>query len=277
MREERVIALAGMFQAIALVRAIALRGGADTVAMQPSIASVFKIDAESPADVFGGIGNLRLGFETLIAQLDDKNRDLAMTRIAISVLRLQRKVTARPRMLASLREGIDRVAAQTPGMQPTDAVVIGRLAKLYADTISQLQPRVLVEGNPQFLSQDNQAAQIRALLFGAIRAAVLWHQLGGTQWRLLFRRRQYAMMARGQRHASAKNDSAGAKRMFFRRARDCAIISGYLPRHNSTARSSTCPIPSPRAIRWKSTARSTRSRASPSSARNSTSRACRIR
>ena len=197
MREERVIALAGMFQAIALVRAIALRGGADSNAAQPSLASVFKIDADSPADVFGGIGNLRLGFETLITQLDDKTRDLAMTRIAISVLRLQRKLTARPRLLGSLREGIDGIAAQTSGLQTSDAVVVGRLARLYADTISQLQPRILVEGNPQFLRQETQAAQIRALLLAAIRAAVLWHQLGGTQWRLLFRRRQYAMMARG--------------------------------------------------------------------------------
>jgi high frequency lysogenization protein len=197
MREERVIALAGMFQAIALVRAIALRGGADSNTAQPSLASVFKIDADSPADVFGGIGNLRLGFETLITQLDDKSRDLAMTRIAISVLRLQRKLTARPRLLGSLREGIDAIAAQTSGLQAGDAVVVARLAKLYADTISQLQPRILVEGNPQFLRQETQAAQIRALLLAAIRAAVLWHQLGGTQWRLLFRRRQYAMMARG--------------------------------------------------------------------------------
>jgi len=197
MREERVIALAGMFQAIALVRAIALRGGADAFAMQPSLASIFKIDASSPADVFGGIGNLRLGFETLITQLDDRSRDLAMTRIAISVLRLQRKLTGRARLLGSLREGIDAIAAQTRGSQPGDAVVVGRLAKLYTDTISQLQPRVLVEGNPQFLRQEAQAAQIRALLLAAIRAAVLWNQLGGTQWRLLFRRRQYAMMARG--------------------------------------------------------------------------------
>jgi high frequency lysogenization protein len=197
MREERVIALAGMLQAIALARAIALRGGADGFAMQPSLASIFKIDASSPADVFGGIGNLRLGFETLITQLDDRSRDLAMTRIAISVLRLQRKLTGRARLLGNLREGIDAIAAQTSGMQANDAVVVGRLAKLYADTISQLQPRVLVEGNPQFLRQEAQAAQIRALLLAAIRAAVLWNQLGGTQWRLLFRRRQYAMMARG--------------------------------------------------------------------------------
>ncbi|HEY8011965.1 MAG TPA: high frequency lysogenization protein HflD [Rudaea sp.] len=197
MREERVIALAGMFQAIALVRATATRGSGDSVAMQPSLASVFKIDATSPADVFGGIGNLRLGLETLIAQLDDVKRDLAITRIAISVLRVRAKLARRPQTLGALRAGIESIAQQTAGTEPANPIVMARLAQLYADTISKLQPRIVVEGEPQFLRQDTQVAQIRALLLAAIRAAVLWRQVGGSQWRLLFRRHQYAMLARG--------------------------------------------------------------------------------
>ena len=197
MREERVIALAGMFQAIALVRATATRGSGDSVAMQPSLASVFKIDATSQADVFGGIGQLRLGLETLIAQLDDDKRDLAITRIAITVLRVRAKLARRPLTLGALRAGIESIAQQTAGTEPANPVVIARLAQLYADTISKLQPRIVVEGEPQFLRQDTQVAQIRALLLAAIRAAVLWRQVGGSQWRLLFRRHQYAMLARG--------------------------------------------------------------------------------
>ncbi len=197
MREERVIALAGMFQAIALVRATATRGSGDSVAMKPSLASVFKIDATSPADVFGGIGHLRLGLETLIAQLDDEKRDLAITRIAIAVLRVRAKLARTPQTLGALRAGIESIAQQTAGTEPANPIVIARLAQLYADTISKLQPRIVVEGEPQFLRQDTQVAQIRALLLAAIRAAVLWRQVGGSQWRLLFRRHQYAMLARG--------------------------------------------------------------------------------
>ena len=100
-------------------------------------------------------------------------------------------------MLGDLRSAIETLAGQTTGLGVTEALVVARLAKIYADTISTLQPRILVEGNPQFLRQETQAAQIRALLLAAIRAAVLWQQLGGSQWRLLFRRRQYSMMARG--------------------------------------------------------------------------------
>ena len=72
-----------------------------------------------------------------------------------------------------------------------------RLAQLYAETLSRLHPRVMVEGNQAFLQQAARQNDIRALLLAAVRAAVLWRQLGGTQWRLLFRRKQYSMLARG--------------------------------------------------------------------------------
>jgi high frequency lysogenization protein len=197
MREERVIALAGLFQAVALVRAIATKGAADLAAMRPSIASIFKIDADSPADVFGGVGMLRPGLETLIAQLDDERLDLALTRLGISVMRVQSRLALRSGVLRKLRTGIERIAGQTQGMDAADPIVCQRFAQLYVETISTLQPRIVVEGNPQFLQQDTQVAQIRTLLLAAIRAAVLWRQLGGSQWRLLFRRRQYSMLARG--------------------------------------------------------------------------------
>jgi high frequency lysogenization protein len=197
MREERVIALAGLFQAVALVRALATRGGVDAFVLQPSLASIFKIDADSTAEVFGGLGNLRLGLETLIAQLDDDRRDLSISRIAIAVMRVEGKLSRRTAMLGALRSGIETIARQVDGLEASNTLVATRLAALYVDTISTLQPRIVVEGNPQFLRQDTQVAQIRALLLAAIRAAVLWRQLGGSQWRLIFRRRQYSMMARG--------------------------------------------------------------------------------
>ena len=197
MREGRVIALAGMFQALALVRALATRGSCDATAARQSIASVFRIDADTPADVFGGIGNLRRGLETLVAQLGEGGkRDFALTRMTVQVLRLERALARRPDTLGALRSGIDAMGALA-SVEPGQADPSARLADLYAQTLSRLHPRVLVEGNPTYLQQSTQVNQIRALLLAAVRAAVLWRQLGGSQLRLLFRRRQYAMLARG--------------------------------------------------------------------------------
>ena len=197
MRESRVIALAGVLQACRLVNDLATRGNADTACMQASLGSVFRIDADSAADVFGGVAEVRLGLETLLAQFEGDQRDLALTRLVLGVLRLERRLARRPRVLRELRGGIDSIQRQVDQFGIAHATVPGRLAELYVETLSRLRPRVIVHGDPTHLSNTQLIEQIRALLLAAVRAAVLWRQVGGSQLRLLLRRRQYAMLARG--------------------------------------------------------------------------------
>jgi high frequency lysogenization protein len=197
MRESRVIALAGVLQACQLVRSIATSGRADSVVVEASLASVFRIDADSAVDVFGGLGGLRLGLETLLDQFDNGKRDLALTRLVLGVLRLERRLASNSQMLAALRKGIDEIQRQADHLGVAHATVQSRLAELYVQTLSQLRPRVVVHGNPLHLANPQRVEQIRALLLAAVRAAVLWRQVGGSQLRLLLRRREYAMLARG--------------------------------------------------------------------------------
>lgn len=193
MREDRVIALAGLIQALTLVRSIALRGSCDAQAMRDSLGSVLRIDADAAADIYGGISGLRPGLRTLIEQLDKPN-DPVLMRMASTVLRLERALARRPDMLERLREQIEIIARFDPS---AGIDLPARLGQLYAETLSRLRPRVMVEGNQAFLQQAARQNDIRALLLAAIRAAVLWRQLGGSNWRLIFRRKQYAMLARG--------------------------------------------------------------------------------
>ncbi len=67
--------------------------------------------------------------------------------------------------------------------------MLASLGGLYADTISHLKPRVMVQGNPHYLGQAGVVAEIRALLLAAVRSAVLWRQLGGSYWDFLFSRK----------------------------------------------------------------------------------------
>jgi len=197
MRESRVIALAGVLQACRSVHELATRGRTDATSAAASLASVFRIDADSAADVFGGIAGVRSGLELLLAQVDDGRRDLALTRLVLGVLRLERRLRGNPRMLRELREGIERTQRQVDHFGPAHATVQARLAELYVATLSRLRPRIIVHGNPLHLANAQVVEQIRALLLAGVRAAVLWRQVGGGQLRLLIRRRQYAMLARG--------------------------------------------------------------------------------
>lgn len=197
MREARVIALAGVFQAAALVRDLATQGRADSVAAESSLSSVFRIDSDSAADAFGGIGGVRLGLEILIANLDSAQREAGVAQLAMGILRLERKLARRGAMLAQVRSGIEAIQRQVDHLGVAHATVQARLAELYAETLSQVTPRIVVHGNPVHLSDTRRVEQIRALLLAGVRAAVLWRQVGGNQWRLLLRRREYAMLARG--------------------------------------------------------------------------------
>lgn len=197
MRESRVIALAGVFQACSQVRAIANEGQGDSAVIESSLASLFRIDSDSAADVFGGLSGVKTGMEVLIENLDSDNRNAAVSQLAVGVLRLERKLAGRKAMLRQVGEGIASIQRQVDHLGVTHATVQARLAELYSETLSNLRPRIVVHGNPMTLSDPRRVEQIRAMLLTGIRAAVLWRQVGGSQWRLLVRRKEYAMLARG--------------------------------------------------------------------------------
>ena len=197
MTEERVLALAGLFQACALAQQLANDGRCDEAAMEASIASVFRIDAPSVIGVYGNISNLKFGLRQLISQLDDGDRDMAVTRMIVTVMRLERSVTNRPALLEKLQQGIVAAQRQVEHFGQDSAQVTGRLAQLYASTLSTLTPRVMVSGNPQLLQQTPIVEKIRANLLAAVRSAVLWRQVGGRQWQVIVFRRQCGMLARG--------------------------------------------------------------------------------
>ncbi len=47
----------------------------------------------------------------------------------------------------------------------------------------------MVQGNPHYLGQAGVVSEIRAPLLAAVRSAMLWRQVGGSQWQFLLGRR----------------------------------------------------------------------------------------
>lgn len=197
MNEERVLALAGLYQACALAQQLANDGRCDEAAMEAGLASVFRIDAPSVVAVYGNIAAVRLGLRSLVAQLDETGNDMAVTRMAMTVMRLERSLGGRQELLDQLQQGILAAQRQVEHFGQGSGQVTARLAELYASTLSPLRPRVMVNGNPQYLQQAPIVEKIRSNLLAAVRSAVLWRQLGGRQWQLLLFRKQCSMLARG--------------------------------------------------------------------------------
>lgn len=191
----RVLALAGLVQALAEVRRIAETGQSDASALQVALDSIFRIDADSAEAVYGGAAALRPGLRLLRGWLRNEDggpgRDAAMPKLAFSVLQLERRFVASD-AAGKVQAGILALAADAREHGATHPDVLAGLGRLYADTVSRLRPRVMVQGNPHYLGQSQVVAEIRAVLMAALRSAVLWRQLGGSLWDFALRRRDLA-------------------------------------------------------------------------------------
>lgn len=190
--QDRVLALAGLLQALAQVRRIADTGQSDQVQVQTALESVFRIDARDTESVFGSARELRIGLRQLRDYLANGSKDEALGKLALAVLQLERRFIRNTALANKVQAGLRRIAPRADDIGSAHPDVIADLARLYADTLSTLRPRVMVQGNPHYLGQAGVVAEIRALLLAALRAAVLWRQLGGSLWDFVFARRQMA-------------------------------------------------------------------------------------
>ncbi|WP_027859820.1 high frequency lysogenization protein HflD [Marinobacterium jannaschii] len=202
--DEQAIALAGIFQAAALVEQIANRGMVPQNAIETSLYSIFVTSPKSTEEVYGGVHdlpyNLQLGLRTLQDAVD-KNRtpqSRDITRYALSMMYLERKLSTDNDMLGKIGARLDQVGEQARYFNPQDAEeqitassychpsVVANLASLYQETLSTYSFRIQVGGDPRHLQNAENAAKIRALLLAGIRSAMLWRQVGGKRWHLLF-------------------------------------------------------------------------------------------
>jgi high frequency lysogenization protein len=181
---EQVIALAGLCQAAHQVHTLAHSGKIDGDALRSSVESILALDAADVASVYGGINRLRLGFDTLVEQMQ-RRAQFDITKYIITLMHLERRLLAQPKLLQQLRQGISLAQEQANFFHPCHENVFSRLADLYTQTISPLKPKIIVTGSRTHLQDTRTAAQIRTLLMAGIRAAVLWRQVGGRRWHMI--------------------------------------------------------------------------------------------
>ncbi len=191
----RTIALAALFQCVEGVTQIATRGQVDHELLNSCIHSLLADDVNSPEALYGGLNNLKTGFRVLMYQLgtggltpDGRPKNIEATRYAVNLLYLEKKLANDPAMFKKLLKDIETAQQQLSFFDIAHTNMIARLADIYSNTISKLGPRIMIKGDQNHLSTPENAAKIRALLLGGIRAALLWRQAGGNRWKLIFAR-----------------------------------------------------------------------------------------
>ncbi|MBX2867938.1 MAG: lysogenization regulator HflD [Acidiferrobacterales bacterium] len=205
---QQVIALSGVFQAAMLVYQLANKPTCDESALKCSVASLLRTDADTVESVFSNIECVGMGCGVLNQVFSGKLGTLSrpLFQYSVAMHQLAMKLLSLPHHGDVINQRLVELSAQFPDDDYGENAKINddsaalndlceQLAGLYAKTISTMEPRIMVQGSEGRLSNPVIVNRVRSSLFAGVRAAFLWHQLGGRRWHLMFHKRHYQSMA----------------------------------------------------------------------------------
>ncbi len=187
----QVLALAGVFQSALMVEQLARQGSLERERLEQTIRTVLNLNPSSVEDVYGGASGVKTGLTGLKEVLAKRGKGMSpdVLRYAMGILHAQRKLAARDDLMEALSQHLTRAVEQCRYFDdPLHESVVAAVANSYQQSVSKLDFRIRVMGNPSYLQNPNIAEQVRAALLFGIRSAHLWHQLGGRRWHIVVKR-----------------------------------------------------------------------------------------
>ncbi|MGB4343547.1 MAG: high frequency lysogenization protein HflD [Moraxellaceae bacterium] len=197
LNRNKTLALAALFQSATLADALAWRGHCDPVALDASLQSILVLDTDDVGVIYGqNIRGLQSGLQSLEQTFLEPlrgghPRQADIVRYVLGIMQVERQLAKSPELLGVLRRRLEMAAEQRKHFDSLSApAMINNLGGIYVDTAGQLRFRIQVRGDQKQLQASGMAEQVRAVLLAGVRAAWLWHRLGGRRWHLMFTRGQ---------------------------------------------------------------------------------------
>lgn len=197
LHRDKTLALAALFQSAVLADALAWRGHCDPVAQEALLNSILVLDTDDVGTIYGNnLRGLQAGLQaleqTFLEPLRGGHpRQADIVRYALSLMQVERHLAKMPGLLDVLRRRLEMASEQRKHFDSiTSTAMLNNLGGIYVDTAGQLSFRIQIKGDPKQLQTAGMPEQVRAVLLAGIRAAWLWHRLGGRRWHLMFTRGQ---------------------------------------------------------------------------------------
>ncbi|MEM7304741.1 MAG: DUF489 family protein [Pseudomonadota bacterium] len=189
----RTIALAGVHLALSNVQRIAWYADYHYSDIDTSIRSLFVRSPENYLDVYGTLENLKPGLSALNASFREKHDKQALerARYMVNLMLLSKKLSKDNVLGKQVSTTLDMLEDAASDLDQQRDYIIEKIAQLYQNTLSKINPRIIVYGKPEFLNNADNAATIRTLLLSGLRSALLWYQAGGGQLNLLLGKAKY--------------------------------------------------------------------------------------
>jgi high frequency lysogenization protein len=188
----KTLALAGIFQAAHLINQVAFNGDLSENAYHSSLQSIFSVNPADVPSVFNGLTGVRVGLAYVIRYGTKKPpfKEHILLRYLLHMTELAKQVLKNPALFKHLQRRLQPIISQATHLGLTHDIVITELATLYRQVFLGRRLQIPVRGKLSSLKKTEVVNKIYALLVAGIRAAVLWYQVGGNRWQLLFLRRK---------------------------------------------------------------------------------------
>lgn len=193
------IALAGVFQSAAQIQTVARFGKVDESAIAPLMRALVITNPNTVEDIYNP-STMIPGLTQLLTSLYPKEaaqpKNAELIKIAFSIMSLETNLERQSMVLKQLDSEVDKLRDQVLAMHPNyetaennvlvDYDVIKLYSGIYSGLISPNFPKLIIYGEESYLSRSEFQLMIRALLLSGIRASMLWHQMGGKRYSLMF-------------------------------------------------------------------------------------------
>lgn len=194
---DQTLALASMFQSASMINQLANGEPINQAAFDCSLDSLFTLQANSVDQIFGHGEGLIQGLKMLKAYFsgEEKKPDRLIAYYVLSMIKLEGRLRKDDDMVRAIQHGLEEIEQHSDSFNMSQSGKVHKIDGLYQKTISQIKPRIIVQGEQVHLSNSETTSRVRTLLFAGIRAAVLWRQRGGSRLKLIFSRKKYVSQA----------------------------------------------------------------------------------
>jgi high frequency lysogenization protein len=179
--DEQIISLAGLYQACLFVSNIAWKGEYNDKDFLPLVNSIYSMDTDDAVKIFIDTKHLKTGFNYLKKKIIDNifTRNSETKRYVTSLDILSKKIKANPAVMNNIQVLLKKLNDDSVSLTLDEKAE--RISIIYQDTLSKLEPRIVVNGKNIHLTDNLNAARIRTALFSGLRATFLWEQFGGSK------------------------------------------------------------------------------------------------
>ena len=190
--DEQTIALAGLYQACQIVSKIAWNGEYNEQELEPLINCIIKVDSTNTENIYLNVSKLESGLVYFRKQIvgDIFTRSSETRRYIASLNKLSDTLMSDNSCINKIQLLLKNFSEESKSMTTGQKSI--ELSSIYQQTLSKFEPRIVVNGENKFLTNENHSSRIRTALFAGVRSVILWRQLGGSKLKLLFLKGQFS-------------------------------------------------------------------------------------